>query len=257
MYENEEYDVIELREIFQILKKYIKILIIVPIVFAIVGALVSIYLIDPVYEASTTLIVRQNKDSNEEINITDVNLSKSLVYTYAEMAKSNTVLENTRSSLGLYEINGKSITVSPVKDTQILKVAVQNTNPQLAMDIANTLVEEFTTEIVRITKTDNVAVVDYATLPGNPIKPNKVMNTAIAGILGEMIVVLIIFLKEYLDNTIKSEKDIEKYLGISVIGTIPNFNQGVKQTYGKESGKVQSKRGSEISHSRSIQESCN
>lgn len=253
MYEDGEYDVIELREIFQILKKHIKFLIIVPVIFAVAGALISIYLIDPIYEASTTLIVRQNKDSNEEINITDVNLSKSLVYTYAEMAKSNTVMDNTRSSLGLSEINGKAITVSPVKDTQILKVAVQNTDPQMAMDIANTLVEEFTVEIVRITKADNVAVVDYATLPEKPIKPNKAMNTAIAAILGEMLVLMIVFLKEYLDNTIKAEKDIEKYMGISVIGTIPNFNQGGKQTYGK----IQSKRGSEISHSGSLQENCN
>jgi len=253
MYENEEYDVIELREIFQILKKYIKLIIIVPIIFAIIGALISIYLINPVYEASTTLIVRQNKNSDEEINITDVNLGKSLVYTYAEMAKSNTVLDNTRKALGLSEIKGKAITVSPVKDTQILKVAVQDTNPQLAMNIANTLVEEFTVEIVRITKADNVAVVDYATLPARPIKPNKSMNTAIAAVLGEMIVLMIIFLKEYLDNTIKTEKDIEKYLGISVIGTIPNFNQGGKQTYGK----IQSKRGSEVSHSGSLQENCN
>ncbi len=230
MYENEEYDVIELREIFQILKKYIKLVIIVPIIFAVFGALISIYLIDPVYEASTTLIVRQNKDS-----------------------KSNTVLDNTKNALGLSEINGKAITVSPVKDTQILKVAVQDTNPQLAMNIANTLVEEFTVEIVRITKADNVAVVDYATLPARPIKPNKSMNTAIAAVLGEMIVLMIIFLKEYLDNTIKTEKDIEKHLGISVIGTIPNFNKGGKQTYGK----IQSKRGSEVSHSGSLQENCN
>lgn len=253
MYENEDYDVIELREIFQILKKHIMLLIIVPVIFAICGALISIYLIEPVYEASTTLIVRQNKNSDEEINITDVNLSKSLVYTYAEMAKSNTVLENTRSTLELNQLNGNNITVSPVKDTQILKVSVQNTNPQLAMNIANTLVEEFTVEILRITKTDNVAVVDYATVPEQPIKPNKVMNTAIAAVLGEMIVLLIIFLMEYLDNTIKSEKDIEKYLGISVIGTIPNFNQSGEKTYGK----VQNKRRSKVSHSRGVQEDCN
>ena len=251
MYENEEYDVIELKEIFQILKKHLKLIIIVPIFFAILGAVISIYLINPVYEASTTLMVRQNKINNEEIDIGDVNLSKSLVYTYAEMAKSNTILENTRKSLNLYEINGKSITVSPVKDTQILKVSVENTNPQLAMDIANILVEEFTLEIVRITKTDNVAVVDYATFPLEPIKPNKVMNTAIAAVLGEMIVLMIVFLMEYLDNTIKTEKDIEKYLGISVIGTIPNFGQG-----GKSYGKVHGKRRSEIADNGSVQESC-
>jgi capsular polysaccharide biosynthesis protein len=251
MYQDVEYDVIELKEIFQIIKKHIKSIIIVPIIFAILGAVISIYLIKPVYEASTTLMVRQNKGSNEEIDIGDVNLSKSLIYTYAEMAKSNTILENTRKSLNLEELNSKSITILPVKDTQILKVAVENTNPQIAMDIANTLVEEFTFEIIRITKTDNVAVVDYAKMPENPIKPNKIMNTAITAMLGEMIILLIIFLVEYLDNTIKTEKDIEKYLGITVIGIIPNFDQGGKQSYGK----IHSKRLSEIADNGSLQES--
>jgi capsular polysaccharide biosynthesis protein len=96
MFENEEYDVIELKEIMQILKKHWKSIIIFPIIFAAIVALVSIYLIDPVYEASTTIMVRQNKETNEQIDISDVNLSKSLIYTYAEMAKSFTVIDNTR-----------------------------------------------------------------------------------------------------------------------------------------------------------------
>ncbi len=240
MYENEEYEVIELRDIIRIIKKYIVLILIVPVIFAAIGAIISIYFIDPVYESSTTLIVNQSKDSSEAINKSDVDLGKSLIYTYAEMAKSNTVLDNTMKSLNLVELNGKTISVSPVKDTQILKIAVQNTNPQLAMDIANTLVEEFTLEITRITKIENVAVVDYARLPVNPIKPNKVMNTIIAGILGAMLILFVVFLMEYLDNTIKTEKDIERYLGVSVIGTIPNFNQGSKQS----NGKVHSKTGS-------------
>lgn len=248
MYENEEYEVIELRDIIQIVKKYIVLILIVPIIFAIIGAVISIYFIDPVYESSTTLIVNQSKDSSEAINKTDVDLGKSLIYTYAEMAKSNTVLDNTKKSLNLDELDGKTISVSPVKDTQILKITVQNTNPQLAMDIANTLVNEFTLEITRITKIENVAVVDYARLPVDPIKPNKLMNTIIAGILGEMLILLIVFLMEYLDNTIKTEKDIEKYLGVSVIGTIPNFNQGSKQSYGK----VHSKTGQSVTDSRIV-----
>ncbi|MDD4440057.1 MAG: polysaccharide biosynthesis tyrosine autokinase [Tissierellia bacterium] len=231
MYE-EEFNDIDLREIFQIIRKYLALIIIIPIVFAAAGAVVSIYLIQPVYESSTTLIVREDKDAEEKISISDVNLSKSLVYTYAEMAKSHTVLDNTAKTLKIDKLDDKSITVSPVKDTQIIKVAVQNTDPVLARDIADALVEEFTLEIQRITKTNNVAVVDYARLPLAPVKPDIIMNTAIAGILGAMVILLIVFLKEYFDSTAKTEKDIENLLGLSIIGAVPNFNHGSKTAYG-------------------------
>lgn len=236
MYE-EQFDEIDLREIFQIIRKYLVFIIIIPIIFAALGAAVSIFFIDRIYESSTTLIVIQDKDATEEISKTDVDLSKSLIYTYAEMAKSNTVLENTAKALNIDKLNKKDINVSPVKDTQILKVAVQSTDPDLAKDIADTLVSQFTSEIQRITKTNNVSVVDYARLPENPIKPNVLMNTAIAGVLGAMLIIFAVFLKEYLDNTVKTEKDIENLLGISIIGAVPNFNQGGKQTYGKVSDK--------------------
>lgn len=225
MSENENYYEVDLKDIIQILKKRIILILIVPIIFAAIGALISVYLIDPVYESSTTIIVRQSKENNEEINKSDIDLSKSLIYTYAEMAKSNTVLENTKQMLNLTDLDKDSITVTPVKDTQILKVTVQNTDPKLAAEIADTLVIEFTREIIRITKTDNVAVVDYAKMPDKPIKPNIVLNTAIAAVLGGMIVLFAIFVMEYLDNTVKTEKDINIYLEISVIGSIPDFTK--------------------------------
>ena len=235
MYE-EQFDEIDLREIFQIIRKYHIMIILIPLLFALIGALVSIYLIDPVYEASTTLIILQDKEAKEQISKTDVDLSKSLIYTYAEMAKSNTVIENTANALNIDKLNKNAITVSPDKDTQKLKVAVQHTNPVLARDIADTLVVEFSAEIERITKTDNVSVVDYEA-SHSPVKPNIMINTAISGVLGAMLIIFAVFLKEYLDNTVKTDKDIESLLGISIIGAVPNFGQGGKQTYGKVSHK--------------------
>lgn len=247
MYENEEFDEIDIREIFQIIKNNLLPIIVTPIVFAIVGAIVSFFLIAPVYEASTTIIVIQN-GTNQQLNKSDVDFSKSIIYTYAELAKSATVIENTRKSLNIEKLDPTLIKVSPVKDTQILKVAVQNTDAQLAQNTANQLVEEFTKEITRITKTDNVSVVDYAILPKNPIKPNKLMNTAISTVLGAMLAIFAVFLKEYLDNTVKSEKDIEKLTGISIIGLVPEFSEEVSDAYGK----VRSKRKSRFANIRSV-----
>lgn len=205
---NEEYENmndLNLKEIISIIKKRIFLIFFAPILFAAMGAIVSIYFIEPVYESSTTLIINQNKAQGEMISKADVDLSKSLIYTYAEIAKSNIVLEKTKQELNMDNLDSNSITVFPLKDTQILKVSVRNTDPKLSKD----------------------------KLPSSPIKPNKLMNTAVAGILGEIIILLSVFLVEYFDNTIKTEKDIEKYLEIPVVGSVPNFNQGSKKAYEK------------------------
>jgi len=243
MYENERYDAIDLKEMIKLIKKRIKLLIIVPIIFTAIGTIVSIYFINPVYEASTTLIVRQNKVEGEAISKTDVDLSKSLIYTYVEIAKSNTVYNNTKKALNLGKIAKDSITISSMEETQILKIKVQNENPKLAMDITNTVGEQFALEVIRITKTDNVAVIDYAQMPEKPIKPHILLNTIVSGMLGGILILLIIFLIEYFDNTVKTENDIEKYLKISLVGTIPNISQGGKKEYGyrKDYVKVQSR----------------
>lgn len=232
LYDLGGHDDIDIKEIIRILKKSIKLIILIPIIFALIGALISIFFIEPVYKATTKIIVSQSNDSTVAISKGDVDLSKSLIYTYAEIANSSTVRENTKISLNLTELNSNAISVSAVKDTQILKIEVINTDPKLAMDIANNFVWQFTQEVIRITRTDNVAVVDYAKMPNKPVSPNVYLNTAFAGILGEIIILVITFFLEYLDNTIKTERDIEKYIKISLIGTIPNFNKGGKLGYG-------------------------
>ena len=69
---------------------------------------------------------------------------------------------------------------------------------------------------------------DRAIVPINPISPNKKLNLAIAFFLGLMISVGIVFLLEYLDSTIKTESDVEKYLDLPVLGVIPKMVSDAK-----------------------------
>ena len=71
----------------------------------------------------------------------------------------------------------------------------------------------------------SVVVVSEASTPESPIKPNKKLNVAIAFILGLMLFSLLAFVLEYLDNTIKTPEDINRELGLSVIGVIPKMNR--------------------------------
>lgn len=219
-------ETIDLREYFGIIKKRFWIIALITIVAMVVSGVISFFVLSPVYEAKSTLIVNTEKNEDTQMITGDqFSVSQKLAVTYGEIIKSRAVLESVISNLKLdseYEDLVEKITVSPVKDTQIISISVQDTNPKKARDIANEIPKVFEKEVKRITKANDIQVIDKAILPENPIKPNKMMNVAIAAVLGMMIGLFVVFLIEYLDNKLKTPQDIEKHLGLSVIGVIPN-----------------------------------
>ena len=219
-------ETIDLREYFAIIKKRFWIIALITVIAAVVSGAISFFVLKPVYEAKSTLIVNADKQAETQIVTGDqITVTQKLAVTYGEIIKSRAVLDDVIKNLKLettYESLSGQITVSPVKDTQIISISVQDTNPQKARDIANEIPKVFEKEAKRITKANDVQVIDKAILPKNPIKPNKVMNVLIAFVLGTMIGLFVVFLIEYLDNKMKTPQDIEKHLGLSVIGVIPN-----------------------------------
>jgi len=101
-----------------------------------------------------------------------------------------------------------------------------NTNPDLAASIANSMADEFSKAVIDIKKVDSVSIVDTAVTPTHPVKPNKKLNVLIAFVVGLMASVGLVFLLEYMDNTVKTSDDVEKLLGIPVLGVIPNYDTG-------------------------------
>lgn len=216
-------EVIDLRELISMMRNYLKWIIFIPLLFALIGGLVSFFLIDPTYEARTTLMVNKSKEAQQGLTMEDVNFGRQVIYTYAEIAKSNAVMEKVRRDMGLENGEPFNVEVAPLKDTQILNVKVQSTDPSFAFNAANSIASNFSKEVIRVAKVDNVQIVDYATLPINPIKPNKILNTLASALVGLFFVIGIVFLKEMLNATIRTEKDVEVHLGLNVIGKIPKY----------------------------------
>ena len=215
---------IDLKEYLDIIWNKKWLIIGITLLAALISGLISFFVLQPVYEASTTIMIGRSNTSEKSLQYDDLMLNQKLVNTYSEIIKSNTVLEDVISNLKL----GQSVTrlkenvkVNPIADTEIIEIKVDNSDPVLATNIANDLSEVSMENVKKIMKIDNVQVIDRAEVPNNPIKPNKIMNIAIAAVLGFMIGIGIVFLREYLDNTIKSPNDVEKYLDLSVIGVIP------------------------------------
>lgn len=221
-------ETIDLREYFFILKKKMWLIAMSAIICGLISGIISFFVLEPVYEANTSLIVNKEVD-NEMTQMStsdDLNFVQKLAVTYGEIIKSRTVITSTIERLDLdmtYEELSGSVSVTNVDSTQIIKISVQNTNPTTAARICNTIPQIFATEAERVVKASGVEVIDKAIIPENPIKPNKMMNIAIAMVLGVMGSVFVIFLLEALNTKIKEPKDIEEKLGIPVYGIIPKY----------------------------------
>ena len=221
-------ETINLREYFFILKKKIWLIIASALICGLISGLISFFVLKPVYQANTSLIVNKEVE-NQVTQMTttdDLNYVQKLAVTYGEIIKSRTVITSTIEKLKLdmtYEELSEAISVTNVDSTQIIKISVQHNSPLIATKICNTIPEIFSKEVQRVVKASGVEVIDKAIVPENPIKPNKKMNIAIAMVLGVMASVFVIFLIEALNTKIKEPKDIEEKLGIPVYGVVPKY----------------------------------
>lgn len=221
---------ISLLELFHILRKWLALIIILTILAVAVSGIVSYFVLEPEYQTFTTLMVGKPKDymSENKIEYNDLMLNQKLVSTYGELVKSrlvsDEVIENLNLDVSFDTFRGK-VSVNLVKDTEIIKIQVTDTNPMVATLIANETAKVFMDRVQDIMKVENVQIIDIAQAPKAPIKPRPMLNMAIAAVLGLMAGVFIAFLIEFLDNSIKTPEEVEKYLGLPVMGAIPMIKE--------------------------------
>ena len=223
--EHEYEETIDLREIIFLLKNNLLSIIATTLVCAILGFLVTNFLITPKYEASATMIVNSQQNQTSA-NLTNdmLTTAKNLVATYGIVVTSDTVLNQVISELNLnetYEQLAGEVSVTAVDSTQVMKIAVQDENPAQAKAIVAKIVEIAPAAIQDAVEAGSVKVISDARVGDAPVSPNKVTNTAIAGLVGLAVSVGVIFLKEMLNNTFKTDDDIQKHLGFTVLGVIP------------------------------------
>lgn len=201
-----------------------KVLIIVCFVVSLYcGIMYSTVFQKPMYKSYTTLLLTpENKEAT--ITNSDITLNRSLVDTYREIIKSKKIIGSVIENLELdysYSVLNSHVSVEDVNDTEIIKISVIDENKWLAMYIANEIASVFKTEVVKIYKLENIAIIDTAELSVNPYNINLVKQVLISGVLGLAAGFGIAFVLYYFDTTVKSSEDVERKLGISVIGTIP------------------------------------
>ena len=184
------------------------------------------YFIVPIYSSSTTLYVGKNAES-EGIQTSDLSLGSNLIHDYRELARSKLVAREVINEMGLQNMNPASlagkIVVSQKNESRVIQISVNDTKPQMAMELTNKVAEVLQKKIIEIMQIENVQIIDKAELQPYPISPNKRMNYMIGAILGLFVGMGMILLIIYFDNTVKTPEDVKKHLDLPVIGTIPSF----------------------------------
>lgn len=233
-------ETISLQDLFKTLKKRLGLIALMTLLAITVAGVVSFLVLTPMYETSTQILVNQEQSEASQLTNQNIQTDLQLINTYSVIIKSPAILDEVSSQLGLdlsvEQLNNK-ITVATAENSQVVNVTVQDEDPALAVDIANTTAKVFEGEIQELMNVDNVSILSPAVLKENPspVAPNPVLNMAIAAVIGLMLGVGIAFLLEYLDTTIKNEQDIEEILGVPLLGVISPIKEEAKLEENKSS----------------------
>ena len=213
---NDEIE-IDLGEIFHLILSRLGVIILSGIILGVISIIGTMLFITPQYESTTKIMVLNKQDS-------DMQTSTQLTKDYAELIKSRTVLEGVIAQLNLnityQQLLGK-LTVDTSTDSRIVTIIVSDEDPYTASEMANAIRDMAAEHIQSVMDIEAVNVVDSANIPSEKASPSLAKNGVIGGLLGVIIAMAIVIIIYLTNDTIKVEEDVERYLGLSVLGSIP------------------------------------
>ncbi|MGK7376414.1 YveK family protein [Planococcus sp. 1R117A] len=218
-------ETISLQELFATLKKRLALIIALTVLAVLIAGVISYNFLTPIYQTNTQILVNQEKTDASQLLNQNIQTDLQLINTYSVIIKSPAILDQVSQQLDLglsVEALTEKISVTNAENSQVVNISVQDPDPAIAVDIANTTAAVFQEEIQELMKVDNVSILSPAVMKENPspVAPNPMMNMAIAAVVGLMLGVGIAFLLEYLDTSLKNEQDIEDVLGVPLLGVI-------------------------------------
>lgn len=221
---------IDLKELFEIVIKKWWVIVLLTVFFGGIVYFITIKFVTPVYEAKTVLYIGQENGGlgSLGISIGQLDANSQLIIDYKQLALTRLVTGEVIKNLGLnisYDDFKKNVVIESIVDSRLFTVGYRNQNPEIAKVVADELAKQLTIAALQIVGVENIRILDQPLLPEIPVSPNKYLNAAIGCLLGFLIAMFIILITFIYDDTIKGEDDIEKLIGVSVIGDIPEFKK--------------------------------
>lgn len=216
---------IDIRQIASVLLHRIWIILFAGVTVGLLAMIYTKMITVPVYTSSTKIyVLRKNQDS-ERVSNSDFQISAVLAQDYAQLITSRTVTESVVSELGLSmraEELATKINVRMSEDSErIIVISVTDTDPYMAQKLATAVQETAAVHIKEVMNTEAVNVVEEANIPQSRTNADLKRNGLMGAAAGAALAVGIIILLYLMNDTIKRPEDVERYLGLSVLGSIP------------------------------------
>lgn len=221
---------IDIGDVLQVMKNNIFFIVILGIIGLVVSLITVFILIEPKYSSSVDILVNQ-KENNVQVQYAAQQADLQVINTYKDVLVKPIILtpvlkevkriDNYQGNLGTLE---KSIKVSNQTNSQVVTVTVTDKNAYVAADIANTIGKVFTKKVKKMMQVDNVTIVSKAKVNTNPVSPNKKLFILVGLMLGGLIGIVIAFIKEFTDKTVKDSSFLTDELGLTNIGSVYHLN---------------------------------
>lgn len=214
---------IYLREVYFAMKKRLLIILAVALLFGCASCAYTKFFMEPVYTSSSTMLVLTKETTLA--SVADLQLGSQLTKDYSVLINSRPVMQEVVDNLGLdmdYKALRNSVTVTNPDDTRILQLSVTNTDPETAKAIVDELAAVSSEYIGDKMEVVPPKIIEEGEIPTVKTSPSMKKNAFLGILAGLAVSAGLIVVMTVMDDTIKSEDDITRYLGISTLSSVPD-----------------------------------
>ncbi len=218
---NEEIE-IDLWEILMLVLRHLPMVISVTIAGGLIVGLYSVYALTPKYTSTAKMYILTN--SSTMISLSDLQVGSNLANDYEELITSRPVVEQVAENLDLdiaYEGLLGCVSVTKRENTRIIWIQVTYPDPVLAKEIANEFANVSQKRLTQIMQIDEPTIAEEAVEAKRPSSPNNKRNALLGAIIGLMLAVGFLVVRNILDDTMRSADDVEKFLRLNTLASIP------------------------------------
>ena len=214
---------IDLSELFKLIRKHLKSIVIFMLIGAILVGAYTALKIEKKYSSQGTILLKAEVIDGA-IDNNQLNSNESMVANYIELLQGNNIQDKVAKNLDISSgLVSNALQVSNTEDTQIIEISATTTDPGLSKRIVDETINVFTETVKEILDVSNIIMVDNAEINTAPVSPNIQKNMVLGAVAGIVISLGYILLTYLLDSKIKNADVAEQVLNLPVLGIVPYF----------------------------------